>query len=204
MPSVYDVYHHSCILLQYDLRLPHSYFHERYHGRCVENGCRVYTLQYPQTGQMEVTSPSSAYNRRINHEVVRVRGCVLVAAFAFHPALLNVTVYYQNLTMTTTTLKMSRTMTLTRMMIRMEKSRMKLMMTWQASATINLRRGPQNIGRSGKRKKNIPLRPFRRSTRLLLFSLLLLCLQDPIGSSTPIRHMSMNVISIVTIIRTCP
>jgi hypothetical protein len=67
MQSVYDVYHHFCILLQADLRLTHSCFHERFHGRCAESGvgytvARIYDTGNPQTGQMEVTPPLSAYS----------------------------------------------------------------------------------------------------------------------------------------------
>jgi hypothetical protein len=41
MQSVYDVYHHFCILLQDDLRLLHS-FTNGSTDVVAENGCRVY------------------------------------------------------------------------------------------------------------------------------------------------------------------
>jgi hypothetical protein len=148
MQSVYDVYHHSYILLQDVLRLPHSCFHEWFHGQKLVAGntvAHIYDTANRQTGQMEVTSPPSVYNGGINawdlscdcgldHEMIRVRGCVLVAVYASHPVLLNVTVYYKNPSKTTLKLnRQGRKMIPTRNRTRTqtEKSWMQLMMTWQ-------------------------------------------------------------------------
>jgi hypothetical protein len=135
-----------------------------------------------------------------------VRRCVLVAAYASHPVLLNVTVYYKNLSMTTLNRSQCRTMILTRNRIRTqtETSWMQLMMTWQETHTRihqqllikAAERAAEHRKEWERSQKNIPLSPFCRSIRflLLLLSLLLLCLQDPISSSTPINHTLISQI----------
>ena len=64
MQSVYDIYHHFCILLQDDLRLSHRVAFTNGSTDVVLQGTlkRAYKIQ-ETLRQMEVASPLSAYNQ---------------------------------------------------------------------------------------------------------------------------------------------